>query len=704
MTMAVRIERIKINRQGPLNEDFVLEPGDVNLVYGPNETGKTFIVETLISLLFRTGRKAAVQWGLRGWDVGGSVSVSGLDERNVSFTKTSKKLEDYWEGGTGLPQDFSRLLVVKAGETLLDSKNPDGVGRDILKNYLSGEGLLDEIENEIPANIRKAEVSAGDIAGVQQGEVRSRRELVSELKRLDDLLDRAGSAYASSEMDRLKKRHEEITSQLEILGRAKKYRAAHVYKEKGTLQQKIGKMPDEQQLLSLAENVATCEKSRATLAAEQHKLQEIKDASDDYRWAEKALELYKELSARAVPHQGWLYVVLTCVGLAAAGTTGYLGFTIPMLTSIGFLLLVAVAYFVTMRRVLAASGESSELERLKGEYRARFQEELSNRAVLEARLETLRADYYRYENFKNNLDDLTSRLQEEERNLRIEIRTATGKDLAPDEWRPAVAKMRDERANLAKKIESLKTELAVLAVRDMEVNGADPGIEWDESTYAYLWREREGIERSQKEKETELEGLRMGIVRETDSASRDWEELLYALKQKRESVLEDYKQITARILAGKKVCEVIKEYRDQENARIATGLGASELTSPLHQVTLRYKSVRHDEERGLVLTSDEESEYNLSELSTGAREQVFLALRMGFAAIAMKGQPAFLILDDAFQHSDWPRRENLVDQVVRLEKSGWQIFYFTMDDHIRDLFLKAGEKLGKSFWYTVLER
>jgi uncharacterized protein YhaN len=46
----------------------------------------------------------------------------------------------------------------------------------------------------------------------------------------------------------------------------------------------------------------------------------------------------------------------------------------------------------------------------------------------------------------------------------------------------------------------------------------------------------------------------------------------------------------------------------------------------------------------------------------------------------------FLILDDAFQHSDWDRREWLVDEIAELTKIGWQIFYFTMDDHIKHLF------------------
>ena len=54
--MAIRIDRIKVNRGGPLNRDFELEPGDLNLIYGYNETGKTYIVESIINLLFETGR------------------------------------------------------------------------------------------------------------------------------------------------------------------------------------------------------------------------------------------------------------------------------------------------------------------------------------------------------------------------------------------------------------------------------------------------------------------------------------------------------------------------------------------------------------------------------------------------------------------------------------------------------------------------
>ncbi len=77
---------------------------------------------------------------------------------------------------------------------------------------------------------------------------------------------------------------------------------------------------------------------------------------------------------------------------------------------------------------------------------------------------------------------------------------------------------------------------------------------------------------------------------------------------------------------------------------------------------------------------------------------MLLALRMGFASRLAGGEPLFLILDDAFQHSDWERRERLVREVVALAETGWQISYLTMDDHLRDLFVEAGEQdFGEDF-------
>ena len=98
-------------------------------------------------------------------------------------------------------------------------------------------------------------------------------------------------------------------------------------------------------------------------------------------------------------------------------------------------------------------------------------------------------------------------------------------------------------------------------------------------------------------------------------------------------------------------------------------------------------------------------EFSFETLSSGAREQVLLALRVGFALrhLPAPDEALFLLLDDAFQYSDWKRREGLVRAVTDLAESGWQVFYFTMDDHIRDLFLKAGKRIGDDFVYETLD-
>ena len=94
-----------------------------------------------------------------------------------------------------------------------------------------------------------------------------------------------------------------------------------------------------------------------------------------------------------------------------------------------------------------------------------------------------------------------------------------------------------------------------------------------------------------------------------------------------------------------------------------------------------------------LIVSDKYNDYPLAGLSTGAQEQILFALRIGFARKLLQRETSFLILDDAFQYSDWQRRNLLVGKMRELAEAGWQIIYFTMDDHIRDLF----DSVGKSF-------
>ena len=72
-----------------------------------------------------------------------------------------------------------------------------------------------------------------------------------------------------------------------------------------------------------------------------------------------------------------------------------------------------------------------------------------------------------------------------------------------------------------------------------------------------------------------------------------------------------------------------------------------------------------------------------------------LALRIGFASKVLKQDTLFLILDDAFQHSDWDKRKILVSKLADIASGGWQIIYFSMDNHIRELFDKTVSRFKK---------
>ena len=107
--MSIRIERISVKNLGPL-QTFDQPLKQVNLFYGHNETGKTYLVEFIYRALFKH-----LSLRLRGSTANGLVTVSGLEKHETAFSPSGReKLEDFWEVDLpGLPPDFSKLLVVK---------------------------------------------------------------------------------------------------------------------------------------------------------------------------------------------------------------------------------------------------------------------------------------------------------------------------------------------------------------------------------------------------------------------------------------------------------------------------------------------------------------------------------------------------------------------------------------------------------------
>ena len=699
--MGLRIERINVDRDGPLLSDFDLSCRDLNLIYGPNETGKTYLVEALINFLFRE-RGPRDRDPNRKWDFGGRVVISGLndDGDRIPFpNETGKKLEDYWESRRSITPHFSQLVVVRAGETALNTGEADGVGRDLLKDCLSGKGLLDGIQGNIQVTVQNASIENRVITGNQTGELRDRAQAETRVRKLKDLLERAEEEYTSGKAFSLREKIKQLRPQFGDLQKAKGYRAGQLQGEIEKLEKGKQALPSESELAVLSSDAEKCRANERQIETKSGNLEDLASTEKNHRWTENAIEVYeKARSGSAVYRPNQTILLFAAILVAASIAAGLSGFDLWWVI-IGILLgVLLIGKEIWNGRQAPSSGwESSELEAVKTEYRTRFGSDLTEIAELRAKRQELNDDRVRAQSLKDNLAEIKEGTRTEEQRISGTLTRWTNNEVESEDWGDVIRSLIDQNNTLSREIGSRKSALASLHVMEEDHLDEDPGVEWDRESSGKLEQIINDTERELEEEEARLHDLRIEVVVETTKEDLGWEELIRALRATYERAVQEYQRITAKILAEIQVMGVIGEFRQDEDRSIVEGLNSEEVTKPLHLLTGHYQEIRLSREKGLVLVSDDDDLYRLSRLSTGAREQVFLALRMGFASRAMGGETGFLILDDAFQHSDWSRREKLISQILSLVQTGWQVFYFTMDDHIRDLFQKVGSEMGDGF-------
>lgn len=710
MDMTVRITRISILREGPLRDDVTLEPRLLNLIYGRNESGKTYIVEALISLLFRTGRNTP--WTsirtrtrvptVREWDPRGEIEVSGLEEGVIVFSPGSPKLEDYTFRDQALPEDLSRLMVVRAGDTRLSGAG-DGVGDEVLRTYLSGNRVLDEVESGIEQEtVKNARITDGIIVADNKGLIKDRLTLEHELSYIDELRKEVDEKASLVVMNSLQRRRQRIESLLGEMEDAKRHRAFQVYEEKQKLELELDRLPSEKDLMDLYRDMSVFDDRKIELEGLDGRMKDIPPVEEDLRWIEMAGEEYLPAAGTSGGTSGFVkachWLLPGLIVLSAAGA--FFSRILALAAAAGGLACLAVIY---LGRTFRISPEAMErLRRLEEEFQRRFDRPLTDPAALKVVRGELEKQQMRYSGVMETRKKAREEILRLERDIRTKFRSLCGEDVPPEEWDGRLEGMRDERKELQDAIVSRGSVLASLNVQPDYYLSEPPEVSWDQKAYLDLRDELESVSQSLQEEKRNLDQLKDRIASATNGSSRDIRDLITALEDKRREVAGAHRAVTARILAENTVYRAVRHYRSRENARLEDALGSPEVINPLCEITGRYNGIRMTENGELDLNVSGSGTYPLSRLSTGAAEQVYVALRTGFAQLSL-GKPAFLILDDAFQHSDWERRKKLVDHVTELARSGWQIFYFTMDDHLRKLFEARGRELGPNLYsYTSL--
>jgi DNA repair exonuclease SbcCD ATPase subunit len=290
----------------------------------------------------------------------------------------------------------------------------------------------------------------------------------------------------------------------------------------------------------------------------------------------------------------------------------------------------------------------------------------------------------------SNLNEKLQNLENEIGILNDEIKNKLTnwfhKDIEENQWE-------DEISRLKKTIESKKEyknkldgELKGLGIYESEYLKEDPGIEYNPNELKQIEDKLKQKEEEKIEKEKELSNIKTRICTLLDKdTSTPWDEILSLLFVEKENTEKELKKILAKIIAGILVHRAIEEIKKQEEKLLTESINSEEITKILTKITAgKYQKIKIEGDDIILSTNTED--YSIKDLSTGAKEQILLAIRIGIARKLLGNNSAFLILDDAFQHVDWEKRPLIVESLVQLSKSGWQIFYFTMDDNIKNLF------------------
>jgi hypothetical protein len=697
---SVWIERIDVENLGPLG-DRGFDLGPLNLFYGPNEVGKTYLVEFLLRSLFRQNK----EWTLRGNLGQGKVTVRGLADNAIEFTPTSRrKLEDYWtDNDRGLPTNVARLLVVKGAELALDQEAAGGVDRSVLKSVLSSEGLLDAILGSIQVTVQGASIESGNIVGAGRGELKEREQKKADLERLESLFSEVEDRVSGGKVQSLRLHRGALETKVAELEQAKRHHAFELQEQMNDLKDQRRGLPDDQ-IEQLEQVLRDGGKADRELSRQKAKLEEARETGKHFQWVEQAVQLWEAGKLGEAAGLSWLWMgggALALVSSLLFAVLAALVRSIPAALAVTMVagsviafalgsLLISV-YLVRTRRAASSAHEMEEKEEVKAGFEDRFGRNLAGLADLKTVLEEQREADSDARYLSGRVSEIETDRQAALDEVKRLLLGLTGEEEDQADWETLANEFKTRARKLDEEIADLKSGLDRLGVDPSDVQSEPAPVGYSSEA---LKEAQEGLAKVDVDlhaAEKDLENLKGEVIRETsDDMSTSWENVLAHLWEHRLQAEADYRHITAHILAQIGVTQVLMKLKEHEDERIRAGLHDERVKRVLKEATGRYEAL--DLSDGVVVLQSKTADYPMPDLSTGAKEQVLLAMRMGFASRLASGKPLFLILDDAFQHSDWTRRERLVESVLRMVDNGWQVTYLTMDDHLRDLFRTTGER------------
>lgn len=678
--MSIRIENLSVNGLGPI-ASLKWQFKDINLIYGRNEQGKTYLVEYLLRSLFKNAQNT------RNLTDSGQVNVSGLANENTRFDpKSRKKIEDFlFPNLDEKPVDLSRLCVVKGGELSFLPNNEKTITKGVLKDYLSDQRILDAIQKEISTTIQESTWENREIIGSgHRGEIKKLADELQQKKKIDELLHEITDTYSLGEVNKLRReleKNDQLIEQQKLARRAYAYKLAEQIKAK---ENELQEIPSED--LVEVGNLFTLVENKSDLIKEnQVQIKNLEPRCEHYLWLETAIAECEKRPEAFSSKVGLLFMILTIVATVTSIVFAFLGSPFVSLGAGLLAILFVILAILQYRSRLRSSSENAEVERIFNEYESKFYGKVHSISALISKRESLKDDYYKLKNLIEQLDKNKGDLSEIEKSFKTKLEVLVREKIVSKDVKSLIDTLQKKRNELEKQQKDLQIALGSLQVEQEEYFSEVVETQFDPDALKKYEQQKQDLVQMLSKEENMLFTLKQRICDITgDKINTDWDEIIDHLRTKREVVCQTLKNLKAQVGSGILITQVINEMRTREDESITRALVSATILEPIHAITHNYDGV--ELEGNEIVAYNQHQRFSLGNLSTGAQEQVLLALRIGIASHILREQKMFLILDDAFQHSDWERRERLVDEMATLGNLGWQIIYFSMDDHIKKLF------------------
>lgn len=155
-----------------------------------------------------------------------------------------------------------------------------------------------------------------------------------------------------------------------------------------------------------------------------------------------------------------------------------------------------------------------------------------------------------------------------------------------------------------------------------------------------------------------------------------------AIKDKLQSFKDEIEKNKEETLAAIKIFEEIEK---EEEEKISEIFGKeSPISKYFQEITGDiYKEVEYlTKEKKIQVKTKDDSILLADKLSSGAYDQLYISIRLALGERLLKGDKGFFIMDDPFIKADTERLQRQIEILKRIEKSGWQIIYFTAKDEV----------------------